>query len=361
MIKLKRCLAVMVAAMTLATGFNYQGLECVFAEEKSGYQIDVSYSEENNQVTLTGNVEDVPVDTILLDMTGEDGTEYEPDEFTVVVRENRTYSYILAYSVTVPETGKTVEKEETVEVVVDQIEEPEEEADQEGNASEGGSESDQETTESENPEGEENAAEDQQETSVETEPSSRSAVSVLSADSTVAPGTSTRATVGGYDFDAVKKWSTADFTNQLYYSSNTHMDNGGNPTNPYASSLKSSDTNNGAQFTFGQSLGINDRDAYWLQQGAAFSDITFDFEKDFALKGTMRVGNSFGASSDAVDDQNMVIDGGMTISFVHKDYKNQALSASRQAKGAAYRLGAYRVLPYTVVLEYDTGTDTYYE
>ena len=376
-----RALAGLVAAVTILTGIEMPGLENVFAEETSGYQIDVSYSEESNQVTLTGNMENVPSDITLLDITDEDGTEYEPDEFTATVAENGIYTYTLTYSEAVPETGKTVEKEEAVDVVVDEVEEPAEETDQEETATDDTEETDQEevvteetegsdqdTTEAESQETETVVAEEQQEITSEVTGevqvvSRNAASSTIATDNTTVSGASTRATVGGYDFDATKKWSKADFTETWHYGSNTHMNYNTNPTDGSVISreLQVSDTSNGPKFTFGQQMGSTRYGAHWLQQSAAFSDITFDFNRDFALKGTMRVGNSFGATSDATDDTDIKIDGGMTISFVHKDYQGEAIQAAQKANGAGYRLGAYRVLPYAVVLEYDTSTDTYYE
>lgn len=117
----RRCIAAAAAMMTVLTGFNYDGLENVFAEEKSGYQIDVSCSDDKTNAVLTGNTENVSTDTELTALTGKDGTEYDPDNFEMTVTENGTYTYTLEYSVNVAETGQTVEREETLEVTVDQI------------------------------------------------------------------------------------------------------------------------------------------------------------------------------------------------------------------------------------------------
>ncbi len=117
----KRCIAAAVAMVTVLTGFNYDGLANVFAKETSGYQIDVSYSEDKTSAVLTGNVGNVPAGTTLTAMTGADGTEYDPNSFQMTVTENGTYTYTLEYNVSVAETGQTVEQKETLEVTVDQI------------------------------------------------------------------------------------------------------------------------------------------------------------------------------------------------------------------------------------------------
>lgn len=117
----KRCIAAAVAMVTVLTGFNYDGLANVFAKETSGYQIDVSYSEDKTSAVLTGNVGNVPAGTTLTAMTGADGTEYDPNSFQMTVTENGTYTYTLEYNVSVAETGQTVEQKETLEITVDQI------------------------------------------------------------------------------------------------------------------------------------------------------------------------------------------------------------------------------------------------
>ena len=108
----KRCIAAAVAMVTVLTGFNYDGLANVFAKETSGYQIDVSYSEDKTSAVLTGNVGNVPAGTTLTAMTGADGTEYDPNSFQMTVTENGTYTYTLEYNVSVAETGQTVEQKE---------------------------------------------------------------------------------------------------------------------------------------------------------------------------------------------------------------------------------------------------------
>lgn len=117
----KRCLAAAAALATVLTGMDYNGLTSVLAEEKSGYEIDVSYPEDKSSAVLTGNTENVPENTTLTGMTGSDGAEYDPGAFTTTVMENGTYTYTINYSVTVAETGKTVDREETLKVTVDGI------------------------------------------------------------------------------------------------------------------------------------------------------------------------------------------------------------------------------------------------
>lgn len=117
----KRCLAVIVLAVTLLGGLNYPGLESVLANEKSGYTIDVSYSEESNQVTLTGNTENVAAGITLTTLADPNGQEYAPDVFQTTITENGTYTYVLTYSETIAESGEQAEKTETLTVRVDQI------------------------------------------------------------------------------------------------------------------------------------------------------------------------------------------------------------------------------------------------
>ncbi len=174
---------------------------------------------------------------------------------------------------------------------------------------------------------------------------------------------------GGYDeYNSKKTWSTSDFTTKWMIASKEHMNY--NASQPPAGSLEKgniaaeNDPSLGAKFTFGKNLGGDKSNAHWLQQGAAFSDITFDFNYDFALKGSMRIGDSFGASTgnlNALDNQNIGIDGGVTISFIPEGKVGEAKNNSEYAKGAAYRLGAYGTMPNSIICEFDTSTDTYYE
>lgn len=121
----KRCLAVIAMAVTLLGGLNYSGLEDVLAEEKSGYKIDVSFSEENNQVTLTGNTESMAAGITLVTLKDQDGKEHTPDGFQTTVEENGTYKYVLTYNETAEQTGTQLEKTEELTVTVNQIKSPE--------------------------------------------------------------------------------------------------------------------------------------------------------------------------------------------------------------------------------------------
>ena len=104
-----------------AYSLNYSGLNNVLAEGKSGYQIDVSYTEDGTGAVLTGNMENLLAGTELATLREEDGTEYDPEHFQMTVTENGTYTYTLEYGENTPETGKAVQREETLEVTVDQI------------------------------------------------------------------------------------------------------------------------------------------------------------------------------------------------------------------------------------------------
>lgn len=160
-------------------------------------------------------------------------------------------------------------------------------------------------------------------------------------------------------------WSTNKFKTKWMYGSNQHINYGLDA--PDSSSMKIGaigaidDPNYGAKFTFGTHLGGDINTAHWLQQGNTFSDITFSFKYDFAIKGAMRIGNSFGANSDAVDNTRIDIDGGVTVSFIPSNQVGVAETNSKEGRGVAYRLGAYGVMPNSIICEFDTSTDTYYK
>lgn len=120
----KRVVATVAAIVTVLTGFNYAGLESIFAEEKSGYQIDVSYAADRTSAVLTGNTAHLAEGVEMLSMSDEEGTVYDPGKFNLTITENGTYTYTLGYSTLAPETGEQVEKTERLEVTVDQIQAP---------------------------------------------------------------------------------------------------------------------------------------------------------------------------------------------------------------------------------------------
>lgn len=161
-----------------------------------------------------------------------------------------------------------------------------------------------------------------------------------------------------------KTWAVTDFTTKYGYYSNGHMNYSSIPSGDTILSVPlnpSYDNEKGVQFTFGGQMGTETRQAYWIQQGAAFSDITFDFTKDFALEGYMRIGDAFGCSgTTSPANTNMQIDGGVTISFIPTNQINASRANAALEKGGAYRLGAYGTLPNSIVCEFDTSTETYY-
>lgn len=175
---------------------------------------------------------------------------------------------------------------------------------------------------------------------------------------------STFSSFGGYDYNSTKTWATSDFKTQWMTASNEHMNYNTDPgiDSVLNDTLQSSNNETyGAMFRFGKKLGTTTDQAFWLQQGSAFSDIRFDFTRDFALLGYMRIGDSFGAPIDSIDSTDIKIDGGVTISFIPESNIETARNNARMAKGAAYRLGAYGTLPNSIILEYDTSTDDYYK
>lgn len=162
-----------------------------------------------------------------------------------------------------------------------------------------------------------------------------------------------------------KTWAESDFPTAYGYGSNAHMNYSSDPGKDTIIELpakKSFESGRGVQFTFGSAMGTERYGAHWLQQGSAFSEITFDFTKDFALEGFMRVGDAFGCTdTDSPYSINMEIDGGVTISFIPTSEMKKAADNAALAKGAAYRLGAYGTLPNSIVCEFDVGTDDYYK
>lgn len=116
----KRLLAMSIAAVTLLTGADLSGLELAFAEEKSGYTIDVSYTEGNTQATLTGNTQNLADGVTLTSVTDPDGNQYtNPAELTYPVMENGDYVFTVYYQVS--QLSGQVDREEKLTVTVDGI------------------------------------------------------------------------------------------------------------------------------------------------------------------------------------------------------------------------------------------------
>ena len=170
---------------------------------------------------------------------------------------------------------------------------------------------------------------------------------------------------GGYDYNTQKKWSTSDFTTLMMGRSKAHLDGG--LTNPPGDSLiysgtihKKDDAANGAMFRFGARTSgeTSNGNAYWLQQGLALSNITFDFTRDFALVGELELGGMYQIQE--FGNVDIPIDGGVTIAFVPGGNVGEAQKRAQQSYSPAYRLGAYNTLINSVVCEFDTASDHYY-
>lgn len=118
----KGMLAVIAAAATFLTGIDVTGLQTVFANGRSGYRIEVSYSEDRSSAILSGNADSLAQGVSLVSVTDAEGREYSPSEFSYPVTENGDYTFTVDYNV---EDGETVrEEEEELTVTADGIEKP---------------------------------------------------------------------------------------------------------------------------------------------------------------------------------------------------------------------------------------------
>lgn len=183
-------------------------------------------------------------------------------------------------------------------------------------------------------------------------------------DESVVENRATRANFGnGYDkYNSKKTWTQTDFNSRWTTMSNKHMNWGNDPTgvhfNPQVAN--SFDDEKGALFRFGAKLSRGIGEEYWLQQGAVFSNILFDLNKDFALIGSLRIGNLFGAGESAYNSRDLKADGGVTISFIPESEVQNAKDQALTARSSGYRLGAYGTLPNSIVCEMDTSSTDYY-
>ncbi|HJA06960.1 MAG TPA: hypothetical protein H9798_07465 [Candidatus Mediterraneibacter pullicola] len=115
----KGMLAVIAAAATFITGIDVTGLQTVFANGTSGYKIEVSYSEDQSQATLTGNADRLGQGVTLVSVTDAEGKEYSPSEFSYPVTENGDYTFTVDYKV--EEAALIREEKEELTVTVDGI------------------------------------------------------------------------------------------------------------------------------------------------------------------------------------------------------------------------------------------------
>ena len=111
---------------------------------------------------------------------------------------------------------------------------------------------------------------------------------------------------------------------------------------------------------------LHDDTYNWIQYSQGFSNITVNLRKDFALSGTMKIGNDFGyldSSSEGAKDgyagiganNGLRADGGLTISLLPADQRDIIIQNSGNGLSAVQRLGAYGAFRNAIVMEYDVG------
>ena len=103
----------------------------------------------------------------------------------------------------------------------------------------------------------------------------------------------------------------------------------------------------------------------WIQYSQGFSDISVNLSKDFALGGTMKIGDAFGSldvnsegAKDGyagLDGNGLVADGGLTISLLPTGRQNEIINSSGNGLSGVQRLGAYGVFKDAIVMEFDVG------
>lgn len=334
---------------------------------ESGYRL---YADDltSTSGSVRGDITEVLPGYEIINVKLPDGSFAEPGEVDFTVTESGEYVFEVTYHSDSgsTESSKTVEKQDaeqeaTEQSVPDDLKESTENTESEELTL-------TVTLPDKEPETEKAESSAEEETQSKESESENVSAKNSTADSyrTKANSVSARAT-GFSDYgwaSSNKTWTLSDFTSLYGKGAQTHMNNNQDPVGTIINipPKSSNDSSRGVKFTFGQAMGTNRSEAFYLQQGAAFSDITLDFSKDFALEGYMRIGDEFGAAgTTAPYNDNMQIDGGVTISFVPTQYESQAKSNVERASGAAYRLGAYGSLPRSIVCEFDTSTDNFYE
>lgn len=354
-------------------------------ESESGYRL---YADEltSDSGAVKGDITEVLPEYEIINVKLPDGSLAAPEEVNFPVTESGEYVFEVIYD-SVPDDIEPSQTQETGSEEVRSVEAqsageqsaeaqiPEQGTEEQSDSgslqdSEKNIESEELTLTVTLPEAEtEKAAEPVQEETLggESEPQEAAAASGTAAFArSAANSISTRAGVFGDEngwSTSNKTWSASDFPTAYSYGSSGHMDFSADPGGTIFElpAAKGFEAGRGVKFTFGAQLGTESYGANWLQQGAAFSEITFDFTKDFALEGYMRIGDEFGdPNTNSPDGSNIQIDGGVTISFIPTNVMSTAEANAALMKGAAYRLGAYGTLPNSIVCEFDTSTDDYY-
>lgn len=111
---------------------------------------------------------------------------------------------------------------------------------------------------------------------------------------------------------------------------------------------------------------LHDDTYNWIQYSQGFSNITVNLRKDFALSGTMKIGNDFGyldSSSEGAKDgyagiganNGLRADGGLTISLLPANQRDFIIKNSGNGLSGVQRLGAYGSFQNAIIMEYDVG------
>lgn len=111
---------------------------------------------------------------------------------------------------------------------------------------------------------------------------------------------------------------------------------------------------------------LHDDTYNWIQYSQGFSNITVNLRKDFALSGTMKIGNDFGyldSSSEGAKDgyagiganNGLRADGGLTISLLPANQRDFIIENSGNGLSGVQRLGAYGSFQNAIIMEYDVG------
>ena len=288
-------------------------------ESESGYRL---YADEltSDSGAVKGDITEVLPEYEIINVKLPDGSLAAPEEVNFPVTESGEYVFEVIYD-SVPDDIEPSQTQETGSEEVRSVEAqsageqsaeaqiPEQGTEEQSDSgslqdSEKNIESEELTLTVTLPEAEtEKAAQPVQEETLggESEPQEAAAASGTAAFArSAANSISTRAGVFGDDngwSTSNKTWAPSDFPDAYVYGSHAHMDGDNDPPEDsvqYVDAAKSFEAGRGVKFTFGSALGTVFDFAHWLQQGAAFSEITFDFTKDFALEGYMRIGDEFG-------------------------------------------------------------------
>lgn len=116
---LKRVVSIVAILVLCITSVDLSALSEVFAEETSGYKLEIEYSQDYSSAVIKGDSSGIGQNIQLVELSDEKEQTYDVENFQYPVEENGEYCFGLTYYENVE--GNLTEKEESLKVQVGDI------------------------------------------------------------------------------------------------------------------------------------------------------------------------------------------------------------------------------------------------